>query len=269
MERKKFRFSGLFLGVFGGVVCLLLVASSWGLQTVEWWQYKAFSKRAPILKLTPQDLPSTPTNLAQGMTLAHGGFAFQVPWADLDAQNSMVVKNIAKFSFKSGRVIEFFGPGQNHDDLLSTAEKSFGGKGGNLKRLFGEQATKSGYNFEKTVLEQTPDQLKPWMNENKAFRLSMLLMLKGASSSGGGTGLFHAEKKGWRGFQFDDPGKKPNRVTLELYDSKDQHVQIVFLPGKGEDAGITQADVNRVLQTLAPAMANDNGAPSAPLRARE
>jgi hypothetical protein len=108
------------------------------------------------------------------------------------------------------------------------------------------------------------------MNEGKAFRLSMLLMLKGSSSVGGGTGLFHAGKQGWKGFQFDDPSKKPNRVTLELYDSKDQHVVIIFLPGKGEGAGITQSDVNRVLQTLAPAMANGDGTVGgASLRARE
>jgi hypothetical protein len=270
MEGKKFRFSGLFLGVFGGAVCLLLAVSSWGLQTAEWWQYKGFSKNAPILKLTPQQLPSVPINPAQGMTLSHAGFAFEVPWADLDGQNSKVVKNIAKFSFKSGRVIEFFGPGPNQEDLLSTAEKSLGDKDGSLKKVFGEQATKSHYNFQKTVLEQTPDELKPWMNEGKAFRLSMLLMLKGSSSVGGGTGLFHAGKQGWKGFQFDDPSKKPNRVTLELYDSKDQHVVIIFLPGKGEGAGITQSDVNRVLQTLAPAMANGDGTVGgASLRARE
>jgi hypothetical protein len=188
----------------------------------------------------------------------------------VDGQNSKVVKNIARFSFKSGRTIEFFGPSPNRDDLLSTAEKSFGNKEGSLKKLFGEQATKSRYNFEKTVLEQTPGELKPWMSEREAFRLSMLLMLKGASSAGGGTGLFRAGKPGWKGFQFDDPSKRPNRVTLELYDSKDQHVQIVFLPGKGEDAGISQADVNRVLQTLAPAIANDNGSVGGGLlRARE
>lgn len=251
MEQKKFRFSGLFLGIFGCVLSLLLAASSWGLQTIEWWQYKGYSKNAPILSLTPRNLPSAQVSAAKGMKVSHAGFAFEVPWTDLDDQKSKVVKNIAKFSFKSGRAIEFFGPSANQEDLLSTAEKSLGDKQGGLGRLFGEQATKSRYNFQKTVLEQTPGELKPWMNEGDAFRLSMLLMLKGSSSAGGGTGLFRAEKPGWKGFQFDDPRKQPNRVTLELYNSNDQHVEIIFLPGKGEDAGITQADVNRVLQTLA------------------
>jgi hypothetical protein len=73
MERKKFRFSGVFLGVFAGVICLLLAVSSWGLQTMEWWQYKGFSRNAPILKLTPQGLPSAPVNETRGMKFVAWG----------------------------------------------------------------------------------------------------------------------------------------------------------------------------------------------------
>jgi hypothetical protein len=251
MEKRKFRFSRIFLSVVGSIVFLLFAVYSWGLQTMVWWQYKGFSKSAPMLKLTPQDLPSTSANLAGGMRLSHAGFEFEVPWADLDGQKSKFIKNIAVYTFNSGRVVEFFGPGPDHDYLLSSVEKSFGGKKG-LRSLFGEQATKSDYSFRRTLLEQTPDGLKPWMNQREAYRVSMLLLIKGVASVGGETGLFNVEWQGWKGFQFDNPDKKPMRVTLELYDSNDQHVEIVFLPGKQGDAGITQADVIRVLHTLKP-----------------
>ncbi len=94
------------------------------------------------------------------------------------------------------------------------------------------------------------------MSQREAYRVSMLLMIKGISSVGGDTGLFNVEKQGWKGFQFDDPNKKPKSVTLELNDSKDQHIEIIFFAGKQEDASITQSDVNRVLQTLTPASVN-------------
>jgi hypothetical protein len=225
-----------------------------------WWQYKGFSKSAPILKLTPQDSPSVSANPAKGMKLSHAGFEFEVPWADLDSQKSKFVKNIAIYRFDSGRVLEFFGPSPDHEDLLSTVEKSFGDKKGTLRSLFGEQATKSDYAFRRTLLEQTPDELKPWMNQREAYRVSMLLMIKGVASVGGETGLFIVERQGWKGFQFDNPDKKPKRVTLELNDSKDQHVEIVFLSGKQENASITQSDVNRVLQTLAPLVVDASSA---------
>jgi hypothetical protein len=159
---------------------------------------------------------------------------------------------MAIFAFNSGRVLMYFGPSPTHEDLLSTAEKNCGDTKGRLRSLFGEQATKSNYTFQKTMLELTPDKLKPWMNQREAYRMSTLLMLKAISSVNGETGLFSVEKQGWKGFQFDSPDKKPKRVTLELYDSKDEHVEIILFPGKGEGAGITQADVYRVLQTLEP-----------------
>jgi len=204
------------------------------------------------------------------MKLSHAGFEFEVPWTDLDRKKSKFVKNIAIYSFDSGRVLEFFGPGPDKEGLLSTAEKGIGGAAGGLRTLFGEQATKSDYAFRRTLLEQTPDELKPWMNQREAVRVSMLLMIKGIASVGGDTGLFKVEQHAWKGFQFDDPSKKPKRVTLELNDDKDQHVEIIFIPGKQDDATITQSDVNRVLQTLAPTAADgaaaaksDSSSPSA------
>ncbi len=256
MQNRKFRFSRLFLSIIGSIVFLLFAAYSWGLQTMVWWQYKGFSKSAPILKLTPQSLPDAAPNLVEGARLSHAGFEFEVPWSDLDSQKSKFVKNIAIYTFHSGRVLEFFGPSPNHEDLLSTAEESLGGKKGTLRTLFGEQATRSDYAFRRTLLERTPDELKPWMSQREAYRVSMLLMIKGISSVGGDTGLFNVEKQGWKGFQFDDPNKKPKSVTLELNDSKDQHIEIIFFAGKQEDASITQSDVNRVLQTLTPASVN-------------
>jgi hypothetical protein len=190
------------------------------------------------------------------MKLSHAGFEFEVPWTDLDRQKSKFVNNIAIYSFDSGRTLEFFGPGPNKGGLLSSAEKSFGNTTGGLRALVGEEATKSDYAFRRTLLEQTPDELEPWMNQREAVRLSMLLMLKGVASVGGETGLFKVEQHAWKGFQFDDPNKKPKRVTLELNDDKDQHVEIIFIPGKQADATITQSDVNRVLQTLAPTAAD-------------
>jgi hypothetical protein len=78
------------------------------------------------------------------------------------------------------------------------------------------------------------------MNQREAYRVSMLPMIKGVASVGGETVLFNVEWPGWKGFQFDNPDKKPKSVTLELNDSNDQHVEIIFLPGKQGDAGITR-----------------------------
>ena len=239
MEKKKFRFSRTFLVIIGSMAFLLFAAYSWGFQSMVWWQYKGFSRSLPVLKLTPQDLRSAPLNSAKGMKLSHAGVEFEVPWTDYDGEKSRYFKKIVIYVFQSGRVVTVFGPNPSHDDLLSTAEESLGDKKGMLRALFGQQATSSNYTFMKTILEQTPNEVKPWTKQREAYRVSMLLLIKGIASVGGDTGLFRVEKQGWKGFQFDNPDKKPKRVALELYDSEDRHVEILFSPGKGEGANIT------------------------------
>ncbi|PYT60319.1 MAG: hypothetical protein DMG35_11875 [Acidobacteria bacterium] len=261
MKKRESGFSRLFLIIVGSIVLVIVTGYLWGFQTMVWWEYRHnFAKKLPILNLTPQDLPKVAASPAEGMTLSHAGFEFEVPWVDLDGQKSKYFKKIVIYVFQSGRVITVFGLNPTHDDLLAAVEKSFDDKNGTLPKLFGEETTRTDYVFLRTMLEQTPDKLKPWMNERQSYRVSFLLMIKGISSVGGETGLFHVEDKGWKGFQYDDPAKKPKKVTLELYDSEDQHIEIMFSAGKQEGAEILQSDVNRVLQTLVLAAANSNTA---------
>lgn len=254
MKKREPGFSHVSLVVAGGVVLVLVTGYFWGFQTLVWWQYNhKFSKQAPILNLTPQELPRAAASSAHGMKLSHAGFEFEVPWADLDKEKSKVAGTIAVFAFRSGRVLTFFGPSPVHEDLLSEMEKQMGDKDNqNLRKLFGPEATKTNYAFHKTMLEESPAELSPWMSQREAARSSMLLMIKAISSVGGETGLFKAAANDWKGFQFDDPTKQPKKVTLELYDSLDRHVEIIFMTKKDSGADIIQADINRALETLKP-----------------
>jgi hypothetical protein len=130
---------------------------------------------------------------------------------------------------------------------LDSVEKHFGSS--MALQLFGAEAVKSNYAFEKTMLELTPDRLNPWMSQREAAGTSMLLTIKAVSSVGGETGLFTVSASGWKGFQFDDPSRKPKRITLELYDPEDRRVEIVL---GGTPFDISQADVNRIVSTVKP-----------------
>lgn len=234
------------------MVFLLVAGYFWGFQTVMCMEIRHQGRKLPILNLTPQDPPSMAASAAVGTTLSHAGFAFEVPWTDLDHEKSKFIGDIAVFVFRSGRAVSFFGPSATHEDLLSEVEKQFGDQRGVLKQLFGTEATKSNYDFQRTMLGLTPERMKPWMSQREAIRTSMLLTIKAISSVGGETGIFNVKANGWRGFQFDDPAKKPSRTTLELYDAQDHHVEIILAAKTDAGAKITQADINRVLETLKP-----------------
>lgn len=250
-EKRRFWFSRAFLATIGSIFFLLILAYCWGPQIVMSWKLRHEAKADPVLALTPQKLPEVRPNSTVGTKLSDAGFSFEVPWDDLDTQKTKFVNQMAVYTFRSGRVLTFFGPSPTHEDLMSTVQKTFGGT--SISAVFGPEATKSNYNFHKTMLELTPSRMTPWMNQRDAIRTSMLLMIKAISSVGGNTGIFNVDANGWRGFQFDDPTKKPKSVTLELYDLQDHHVEVIFRPGKDAVTTISQADINRVLWTLTPA----------------
>jgi hypothetical protein len=251
-KRRRFWLSRTFLIVVGSIFALLILAYGWGFQTLLSWKLRHEAKRFPVLALTPQVLPVVQPNSAAGTKLTDAGFDFEVPWNDLDPGRTKFVGKFGVFVFRAGRVISFFPPGPAQGELLGTAEKSFDDKNGNLKQLFGPDSVKSNYIFHKTLLESTPATMRPWMSKRDAVRTSFLLLIKGVSSVGGETGIFQVAAGGWRGFQFDDPSRRPKKVTLELYDAQDRHIEIIFSLATNPEASITQADVNRVLQTLRP-----------------
>lgn len=250
MAGKRKWFSRALLVIVLSIFAIIVTGVSFGFQTLLTWKLRHEVRRNPVLALTPVPLPvSAPTSCA-GTVLSHAGFRFEVPWSDVDTQRTKFFGHIAVYAFRSGRAVSFYGPGPTHEDLMTAVEKDFGGK--SALTLFGPAATKSNYDFHKTILELTPAAMKPWMSQREAVRTSMLLTIKGISSVGGETGLFSVQANGWRGFQFDDPAKKTKKITVEVYDLQDRHIEIIFGPGNEPNAAITQADINRVLLTLAP-----------------
>lgn len=249
MGKRPFFFSCTFLIVIGAIFAILAYAYLWGTQTVLAFTLRNQARKIAILNEKPVPLVSVAANSDPGTKLVHAGFSFEVPWNDLDLQKSKFGGNIAVFAFQSGRVVSFYGPPANHEDLLSAFEKMIGDNRGTSKKLFGPKTTATNYAFHRAILEETPDKVSPFEDQREAVRSSMLLMLKGTSSVGGQTGLFQVQSQGWRGFQFDDPSRNP-QVTLEVYDGEDRHIEIVFHSGKDVSSSLTQADINRTLQTL-------------------
>ncbi|HET6928674.1 MAG TPA: hypothetical protein VFI45_00010 [Candidatus Acidoferrum sp.] len=247
--KRPFFFSRTLLIVIGVIFAILAYAYLWGTQTVLAFTLRNQARKIAILNEKPVPLPSIAASSDQGTKLVHAGFSFEVPWNDLDLQKSKFGGNIAVFAFQSGRVISFFGPSENHEDLLSTFEKSIGDNKGTLKKLFGPQATETNYAFHRAILEETADKVSPFEAKREALRSSMLLMLKATSSVGGETGLFQIQSQDWKGFQFDDPSRNP-QVTLEVYDREDRHIEIVLHSGKDVSSSLAQADINRTFQTL-------------------
>jgi hypothetical protein len=250
LSRPKFKLSRRFLIVIGCIAFLIFVAYMWGFQTVLAVELRYRARQVRIFNLTPKDLSSLEADTRPGTRLLPPGFRFEVPWKDFDKGKSKLYPHIAVFAFDSGHAIYFFGSSAGDTTLLAEVEKDFGDSKGALSMLFGPEATKSDYDFQRTFLWTTPSEIRPWTDRRQAVRISFLLLIKAISSVGGETGVFAIYGNGWKGFQFDDPAKGQRRVTLELYDPQGRHVEIIFALKHDSPVRITQAAINRVLQTL-------------------
>ena len=129
-----------------------------------------------------------------------------------------------------------------------------------LRRVLGENATRSDYDLRKAVLEASPRMLKPWISRNEAIRVGTLLSIKASIDSGHGeTGIFRIGANAWKGFQFDDPTERPEKVQIDLYDTHNHHVEMIFKSRKNANVKVTQADVNLAIETLK--ASEENGTP--------
>lgn len=251
MAPLSFRFSRHFGAVSAVSVLLLLAVYFWGFQTFIYFEMLHLAAQHPIVRVTPQSPLVESANSAPGTKLAYSQVAFEVPWSGLDAQGQKVINNIAVFPFRSGQVVTVFTSGAGREGgLLSALNKQYAALGLSTQQLFGAEATKSNYAFQNAILALTPAALRPWTSRQDATRISILLTIKGISTSGGETGIFRVASSDWKGFQFGDPSKKPRRIVLELYDSNDRYLGIIFSTRNNPAATITQADVNRVVRSL-------------------
>jgi hypothetical protein len=113
----------------------------------------------------------------------------------------------------------------------------------------------------KRAYEITPDQIHYWpLIEGWGYRDAHLLLakwafLQGIGHPGGGlnpaeTGIFNLKSQRYNGFQYGDPQSRPDVLELRLY-SDDGRVDIKFLQGGyDEPTGITQPEINRIVQSL-------------------
>ncbi len=245
--------SRTFWAVIGSMTFVIGITCLFGLQMMSYWQMHKYAKKFAILDRTPRPLPTVAISSSPTTKLAGRGYSFQSPWTDFDVEKSKFPGSCGVFAFRSHSAILFCAPEAGSEDLRATVKNLVGNS---LEKLVGSEAMKSDYAFRAALLATTTRNLTPWMSQRESIRTDTLLMFKATSSIGGNTGLFQVESNGWRGFQFDDPTKGPKNVTLELYDSQDRHVEIVFIPNRSTGIGLTQQEINRVVQSLS--LSNSN-----------
>lgn len=226
---------------------LSIAAYAWffGFQTLMYLQVRYSLRQVPIANEIPIDLDDRSVTAGDGSKLSCFGYEFEAPWQDLDAGN-IRRKTMVLIPFRSGLGV-LVGHGSTHD-LVDAAMNGSNTSPQHFRAAYGDKATGSDYEFLNLALNTTPSQVRLFGSKEDAARKSVLIMMK-AIIVPGDSGLFTVRTNEFRGFQYGDPSKHPKRVTVSLYSDKGG-IELSFSRKDLKPLAISQADINRVIQTL-------------------
>ncbi len=203
----------------------------------------------PVVKKTPMELTDLSVAQAPGQKLFYFGYEFEVPWGDLDEGKMKQVGKGQLIAFRSGNALLFSraAPKEFVKTFLSTTKVD----PDKARSLWGEQALESDYSLHRLMLEVTPRQVTLFTRREDAVRSSMLVLFKGIMTPRGGeSGIFRVRTDKFQGFQYGDPQMRPKSLDVEIF-ADDGGLSFAFAQkGQGFSPAITQAEINRIIQTV-------------------
>jgi hypothetical protein len=209
------------------------------------------AKKVPaVARIVPTDLKDKSVSAAPGTKLSYFGYEFEVPWSDLDEnQTTLYPKDKAEkfrvdLRFYSGlRLLVSAIPPRTWAKELST---DFKVPPQRVEATFG----KSDYGFVKNLYEFTPDKMNHWVSIREGKDEFLLLIKSIALSRAAETGIFNVQNQSYKGFQQGNPRVRQDGIIVDLYSDEGGVEMIFFQKDYKNPAGVTQPEINRIVQSL-------------------
>lgn len=230
-------------------IVTVCVAYLWlfGPQTFFGLLARNVGRKVPIVKSVPVDLKDVSVSQAKGERLSFMGAEFEVPWNDIDEEKARISGNWVVIPFRSGSSIVLCVTSPN--GFITDLTKSKALDPELFKAMFGTEVLRSDYALHKAIFETTPSQITLLTPANRAAGLSAVILVKAIMPPTTDWAIYNIQSQNLRGFQLGDPIRRPKKMCLELY-GEDVHFEInIFQNANLPSPGITQAELNRIIQT--------------------
>jgi hypothetical protein len=219
-----------------------------GAQTFFALQARKWGRQIPIVNSIPVELRDLSISRAKGEKLSFKGAEFEVPWADVDEGKSRVVGNWAFIKFRSGNsILLCVSP---PDGFITSMSKDKTPDPQLFSAIYGPEVLRSDYALHKAIFETTPGQITLFTPANRAAGLASVIMIKAIMPPTTDWAIYNIRSKDFKGFQLGNPGRRPKRMCLELYGDDVGFEISIWQNTSGYGPGITQADLNRIIQTV-------------------
>jgi hypothetical protein len=210
----------------------------------------------PVARVVPTDLPDHSISQAPGLQLSDIGYAFEVPWSDLDETKTMLYpkdkaeKTRVVLSFRSGlRLMVTAVPAREYVTMCATEFKM---QAQGVEILFGPGASTSDYTFVSHVYGFTPEKMHYWsLSPSMHAREEMMLVTKSIMPmKAAESGIFNLQNPYYRGFQQGDPRVSRDRVVIDLYSGEGHFEMLLLEKDYRSTTGVTQPEINRIVQSV-------------------
>jgi hypothetical protein len=236
------------------LVLVILIAGfslKFGLQTLTLIEAKLWRSDNPWLATVPQPapVPAPPSAPQKSNEVKAFDYEFNAPWPG----NPKIVPSstYVQFRYDNGPVIVFYDP-ESQLDTLGSMKTSNPVEYQKFANIFSEKPLSSNFELYQAVYDAAPAQLSPFLSTRDALRENVLLLWKlsfGFDLPGDAFYSFDWGKV--RGFQFGDPSKQ-RPVAVRVFDDRDHQFRFIFTVAAGSNGGMTQDDINGVIQSLHP-----------------
>jgi hypothetical protein len=175
MAQKKRIFGWLTVSFIAVILGLIFVGPR-----VFWlWESRNMASKLPIVAATPQELDVSTVNHAKGVTIAFGGFQFDVPWNDVDKAKTKTVGKMSVIAFGSDKWIVIGGGPAN--SWVTATDQYVAPIVTVTKAAYGNAAVSSDLAFWKAVYSTTPRDITFFTPRNRTPAYGLILMAKGIS----------------------------------------------------------------------------------------
>jgi hypothetical protein len=237
------------------IPCAVVLAGAYWIAPIALSFYAA--KKVPaIAKVVPTDLKDHSVSQAPGTRLSYVGYDFEVPWSDLDnARTTLYPKDKPEktevvLAFRSGlRLMVTAVPAKEFANEFANDFKMSSQK---LDAVSEDGAATSDYVLARSIYDFSPDQMHYWsLSSGVHSREQVMLAMKSIlPAEPAKTGIFNIQNGSYKGFQQGNPQIRQDSLLVNLY-SDDGSVQLKFWQKDYRNlAGVTQPEINRIVQSL-------------------
>jgi hypothetical protein len=235
--------------VWASAVVTVCIVYLWffGSQTFFALWARNVGRKVPIVKSVPVDLKDVSVSQAKGERVSFMGTEFEVPWDDVDEEKTRIVGSWLLVNFQSGNsIILCVTP---PDGFIAEMTKSKTPDPELFNVMYGPGVLRSDYTLYKAIFETTPSQINLFTPPNRAAGLSAVILIKAIMPPTTDWAIYRIQTQNFRGFQLGDPARRPKKMCLELF-GDDVHFEInIEQNTSSAGRGISQAELNRIIQT--------------------